>query len=106
MYLLGSRFALEIGSSLGVKSHHFRVKIQIVARMGDFLDFYSEMVRMKGLEPSRREAHAPKACVSTNSTTSAYSIVKDTPAYLLMTYVTHAVTTSMQLTAKVMSHFY
>ena len=27
---------------------------------------------MKGLEPSRREAHAPKACVSTNSTTSAY----------------------------------
>ena len=31
------------------------------------------MVRMKGLEPSRREAHAPKACVSTNSTTSAYS---------------------------------
>ena len=36
------------------------------------------LVRMKGLEPSRREAHAPKACVSTNSTTSAYSIVKDT----------------------------
>ena len=30
-------------------------------------------VRMKGLEPSRREAHAPKACVSTNSTTSAYT---------------------------------
>ena len=29
------------------------------------------LVRMKGLEPSRREAHAPKACVSTNSTTSA-----------------------------------
>ena len=27
---------------------------------------------MKGLEPSRREAHAPKACVSTNSTTSAW----------------------------------
>ena len=58
------------------------------------------LVRMKGLEPSRREAHAPKACVSTNSTTSAYSIVKDTPAYLLMTHITHAVTTSMQLTAK------
>ena len=55
---------------------------------------------MKGLEPSRREAHAPKACVSTNSTTSAYSIVKDTPACLLMTHITHAVTTSMQLTAK------
>ena len=36
------------------------------------------MVRMKGLEPSRREAYAPKAYVSTNSTTSAYSIVKDT----------------------------
>lgn len=30
------------------------------------------MVRMKGLEPSRPKAHAPKACVSTNSTTSAH----------------------------------
>jgi hypothetical protein len=30
------------------------------------------MVRMKGLEPSRPEALAPKASVSTNSTTSAY----------------------------------
>ena len=30
------------------------------------------MVRMKGLEPSRLAAHAPKACVSTNSTTSAH----------------------------------
>ena len=30
------------------------------------------LVRMKGLEPSRREAYAPKAYVSTNSTTSAY----------------------------------
>lgn len=29
------------------------------------------LVREKGLEPSRREAHAPKACVSTNSTTRA-----------------------------------
>ena len=29
------------------------------------------LVRMKGLEPSRSKAHAPKACVSTNSTTSA-----------------------------------
>ena len=29
------------------------------------------LVRMKGLEPSRREALAPKASVSTNSTTSA-----------------------------------
>ena len=27
---------------------------------------------MKGLEPSRPKAHAPKACVSTNSTTSAW----------------------------------
>ena len=79
---------------------------QKIARKGDDLDFYSEMVRMKGLEPSRREAHAPKACVSTNSTTSAYSIVKDTPAYLLMTHITHAVTASMQLTAKGMLHFY
>ena len=29
------------------------------------------MVRMKGLEPSRREAPDPKSGVSTNSTTSA-----------------------------------
>ena len=47
--------------------------LKITLSMGDFL--YSEkfqfLVRMKGLEPSRREAHAPKACVSTNSTTSA-----------------------------------
>ena len=45
---------------------------QKIAHSGDDLDFYSEMVRMKGLEPSRREAYAPKAYVSTNSTTSAY----------------------------------
>lgn len=31
---------------------------------------------MKGLEPSRLTALAPKASVSTNSTTSAYCIVK------------------------------
>ncbi len=31
----------------------------------------STLVGMKGLEPSRLSAHAPKACVSTNSTTSA-----------------------------------
>ena len=31
----------------------------------------SPLVRMKGLEPSRPEALAPKASVSTNSTTSA-----------------------------------
>ena len=47
--------------------------LKITQLQGDFL--YSEkfqfLVRMKGLEPSRREAHAPKACVSTNSTTSA-----------------------------------
>ena len=30
------------------------------------------MVREKGLEPSRPEALAPKASVSTNSTTRAY----------------------------------
>ena len=35
----------------------------------------SDLVRMKGLEPSRREAYAPKAYVSTNSTTSAYLIL-------------------------------
>ena len=35
-------------------------------------DFSPFLVRMKGLEPSRPRAHAPKACVSTNSTTSAY----------------------------------
>ena len=31
------------------------------------------LVRMKGLEPSRLAAPAPKAGVSTNSTTSAHS---------------------------------
>ena len=49
--------------------------LKITQLQGDFL--YSEkfqfLVRMKGLEPSRREAHAPKACVSTNSTTSAWA---------------------------------
>ena len=40
------------------------------------------LVRMKGLEPSRREAHAPKACVSTNSTTSAWLSVKDARPYV------------------------
>ena len=30
---------------------------------------------MKGLEPSRPKAHAPKACVSTNSTTSASLLI-------------------------------
>ena len=34
-------------------------------------EFCPDLVRMKGLEPSRREAYAPKAYVSTNSTTSA-----------------------------------
>lgn len=33
------------------------------------------MVREKGLEPSRPEALAPKASVSTNSTTRAYSML-------------------------------
>ena len=61
---------------------------------------------LKGLESLRREVHALKACVSTNSVTFVYSIVKDTPAYLLMTHITHAVTASMQLTAKGMLHFY
>ena len=47
--------------------------LKITLRMGDFLMVKKirSLVRMKGLEPSRREAHAPKACVSTNSTTSA-----------------------------------
>ena len=31
-----------------------------------------EMVRMKGVEPIRREALDPKSSVSANSTTSAY----------------------------------
>ena len=30
------------------------------------------LVRERGLEPPRPKAHAPKACVSTNSTTRAY----------------------------------
>ena len=33
------------------------------------------LVRMKGLEPSRLAALAPKASVSTNSTTSAYKLL-------------------------------
>lgn len=37
----------------------------------DVTDSFS-MVREKGLEPSRPKAHAPKACVSTNSTTRAH----------------------------------
>ena len=47
--------------------------LKITLSMGDFLMMKNcqILVRMKGLEPSRREAHAPKACVSTNSTTSA-----------------------------------
>ena len=42
-------FACEMGSDFGVKSHHFREKIQIFARMGDFLlDFsaYAIMLAM------------------------------------------------------------
>ena len=35
----------------------------------------SPLVRMKGLEPSRPEALAPKASVSTNSTTRAYRFI-------------------------------
>ena len=47
--------------------------LKITLTTGDFLygEKFQFLVRMKGLEPSRREAHAPKACVSTNSTTSA-----------------------------------
>ncbi len=39
----------------------------------DLIGRFFLLVRMKGLEPSRLAAHAPKACVSTNSTTSACS---------------------------------
>ena len=42
-----------------------------IAQTGDDLDFYSEMVRQKGLEPSRPKALAPKASASTNSATAA-----------------------------------
>ena len=35
------------------------------------------MVRAKGLEPSRREAHAPKACVSTIPPRAHIIIVSD-----------------------------
>ncbi len=40
------------------------------------------MVREKGLEPSRPEALAPKASVSTNSTTRAYlfAIITNSPS--------------------------
>ena len=33
--------------------------------------YFSNLVPEAGLEPVRREAHAPKACVSTSSTTRA-----------------------------------
>ena len=46
-------FGAKIGSSVGVKTHHFRVKIQKIARKGEDLDFYSEMVRRAGLEPAQ-----------------------------------------------------
>ena len=42
---------------MGIKSHHFRVKIQIVARMGDDSEVLRILVRMKGLEPSRTCVH-------------------------------------------------
>ena len=42
-----------------------------VALLSDDSEKIRILVRMKGLEPSRSKAHAPKACVSTNSTTSA-----------------------------------
>lgn len=41
------------------------------ATSSDNSEIFQILVRMKGLEPSRSKAHAPKACVSTNSTTSA-----------------------------------
>ena len=47
-----------------------------IARESDISGKIPLMVRMKGLEPSRLTALAPKASVSTNSTTSAYSNVK------------------------------
>ena len=37
---------------MGVKTHHFREKIQKIAHAGEDLDFYSEMVRGAGLEPA------------------------------------------------------
>ena len=46
---------------------------QALARLSSLKNTF--LVRMKGLEPSRREAYAPKAYVSTNSTTSAYLIL-------------------------------
>jgi hypothetical protein len=52
---------------------------------------------MKGLEPSRREAHAPKACVSTNSTTSPWYWCYFTeraaflPAHLVSTFTLYSV---------------
>ena len=43
-----------------------------IARMGDNSDFSPFLVRERGLEPPRPKALAPKASVSTNSTTRAY----------------------------------
>ena len=63
-----SRAGTESGFCLWQELKNVQQKI---ARKGEDLDFYSEMVRMKGLEPSRLAALAPKASVSTNSTIRA-----------------------------------
>jgi hypothetical protein len=48
-------------SWLNVEQSYFKNKIAMIS-----------LVRMRGLEPPRLTALAPKASVSTNSTTSAY----------------------------------
>jgi site-specific DNA recombinase len=42
---------------------------QKITHSGEDLDFFSELVGERGLEPPHLAIHAPKACVSTNSTT-------------------------------------
>ena len=44
---------------------------QKIRLSGGKIENFSDVVRMKGLEPSRLATLAPKASVSTNSTTSA-----------------------------------
>ena len=45
---LSLRASLEIGSSFGVKCHHFGTKLELVARTGGFfVDLYSNQILME-----------------------------------------------------------
>ena len=54
------------------------------ARMGGNFRSSANLVRMKGLEPSRLAAYAPKAYVYTNFTTSAHVLGGVIPPLLII----------------------